>query len=446
MNKEKLEGTKNIFLIALAIDITVSALVVTSDFWEVGVLRDIAAGEITANQSTFSTIEFWDSFTKLMLLTTLGVGLGLVKWLNACYRYAKEAIGASGFKNEGWTVGSWIIPIYNMFKPYRVVNEIYKAGSQNYTVPDGWQRENGSGLLLTWWIFWAVTHFIGWIVGKQMLKHSTGQTDINLQDSIIAIEFHALFCVMFLAVSALWIVVANTLTRRLLDRQHSFIGMSSYEESSKSGFGSARIDTGIGQGSSDNVKPEVSKSAAQQHDREIKPAYIMMAKPTVTPYPPAGAPQQPDASPLNPEAEEDFWATAMNELETGQRRTGVWAKAFAESDGDEIKAKVVYLRSRVQQLKMSDFEMRRQADANKAEQKKMMEEKIISETIIHIDTSSPRKCIATLGALGYKVSHKGGESWEVTGPSGITALAYSIENLISLTKTYANRSAKKFTP
>lgn len=51
-----------------------------------------------------------------------------------------------------------------------------------------------------------------------------------------------------------------------------------------------------------------------------------------------------------PASEEDHWATAMAELETGQRRPGLWAKAFAESEGDETKAKVAYLKSRVQQL------------------------------------------------------------------------------------------------
>lgn len=53
---------------------------------------------------------------------------------------------------------------------------------------------------------------------------------------------------------------------------------------------------------------------------------------------------------LDMSTEEDFWATALNELETGQRRPGVWAKAFAECDGDETKSKVAYLKARLQQL------------------------------------------------------------------------------------------------
>ncbi len=58
-----------------------------------------------------------------------------------------------------------------------------------------------------------------------------------------------------------------------------------------------------------------------------------------------------DTPPVNPLAptEEDHWATAITELESGQRRPGVWAKAYAEADGDETKTKVAYLKARVQQ-------------------------------------------------------------------------------------------------
>lgn len=51
--------------------------------------------------------------------------------------------------------------------------------------------------------------------------------------------------------------------------------------------------------------------------------------------------------------EESYWAAAMAEVESGQRRPGVWAKAFAEADGDEAKAKAAYLKVRVQQMSLS---------------------------------------------------------------------------------------------
>lgn len=50
------------------------------------------------------------------------------------------------------------------------------------------------------------------------------------------------------------------------------------------------------------------------------------------------------------QSEEDHWAAAMDEVATGKQRPGLWAKAFAEANGDETKAKVAYLKTRVDQL------------------------------------------------------------------------------------------------
>lgn len=47
--------------------------------------------------------------------------------------------------------------------------------------------------------------------------------------------------------------------------------------------------------------------------------------------------------------EEDIYAAALSELELGRTRPGLWAKAYAESDGDEAKSKAFYIKLRVQQ-------------------------------------------------------------------------------------------------
>ena len=53
----------------------------------------------------------------------------------------------------------------------------------------------------------------------------------------------------------------------------------------------------------------------------------------------------------NQAADEGIYETAMKELEGPDRRTGVWAKALAEFEGDEAKAKAKYIQLRVQQMK-----------------------------------------------------------------------------------------------
>lgn len=49
--------------------------------------------------------------------------------------------------------------------------------------------------------------------------------------------------------------------------------------------------------------------------------------------------------------DEALYAQVAEELRLSNVRPGLWAKAFAESNGDEAQAKALYLRYRVKQLK-----------------------------------------------------------------------------------------------
>jgi hypothetical protein len=49
--------------------------------------------------------------------------------------------------------------------------------------------------------------------------------------------------------------------------------------------------------------------------------------------------------------EEELYGEALREIESGQRRDGIWAKALAESDMDHGKAGARYIKLRVQSLK-----------------------------------------------------------------------------------------------
>jgi|TARA_R110000787_G_scaffold13751_5_gene42861 hypothetical protein len=49
--------------------------------------------------------------------------------------------------------------------------------------------------------------------------------------------------------------------------------------------------------------------------------------------------------------EEKLYEVVANELQNGVRRNGLWAKALAKSQGDESKAKALYISYRVQSLK-----------------------------------------------------------------------------------------------
>lgn len=49
-------------------------------------------------------------------------------------------------------------------------------------------------------------------------------------------------------------------------------------------------------------------------------------------------------------SDEDYWESASLEFNSDARKQGLWAKCFSEADGDENKAKALYLRVRAEQL------------------------------------------------------------------------------------------------
>ena len=52
----------------------------------------------------------------------------------------------------------------------------------------------------------------------------------------------------------------------------------------------------------------------------------------------------------SPAPQEQFWASALAELESPLRRSGLWARAFSEANGSEDVAKANYLRYRAHEM------------------------------------------------------------------------------------------------
>jgi hypothetical protein len=312
MSRKKLESARNIFFMALGADMIVTALVASTDLWTVGVLNDVRSGISRVDQSTISTMEFWESFAKLMILTLIAVGLALVRWLGACYEYAKEALKATGFVQEGWKTGGWIVPFVNLFKPYQVIGEIYKVGAVGHVEGEEWKKSSGSAMLLVWWIFWVITHLIMWGIGKQALK-SSFRDELTLNQIIGMYYGSVTVCAISLVVAGLWFAVAGSLTRRLLT--HSTIEEVAAVQPSISP--ATYVSTVLAASNCSNALPRESRAAAG-------PSTIV--------------------------DEDRIYAAIANELEEGGTDKGLWTRLFAECVGNESQTKVLYIRQRADRL------------------------------------------------------------------------------------------------
>jgi hypothetical protein len=79
-----------------------------------------------------------------------------------------------------------------------------------------------------------------------------------------------------------------------------------------------------------------------------------------TAHPEVPGPKVPDTSPAGDDAEIHRYDIAWREVEAGNQHRGLWARAFAMNDGDEVKTKIQYLKERTEFLK--EQEQRQEAE------------------------------------------------------------------------------------
>ena len=359
MKHEQLENAKNLFFIALFIDIAITTIVGFNSFSTINTLEEIQSGIQGTDSALLKSIELWANISKLTLLTMIGVGIALVKWLNTCYRYAKESIGASGFKNEKWTTAGWVIPFISLFKPYQIINEIYKAGAVGYSANDDWKKQNGSGLLLTWWIFYAITHFILWISSRQILRRFNMEDELTFPQIIGLYDAHVWVCGTSVVIALLWFFVANHLTQRLMEREPLSVPTN--------GRDSLLARDALFE----------SKSNATPKSRLADDEYHLVTPASIS-VPSASAKEIPRKSEVCPAfgtipdlvamPDSDDWAyeQVSAELERKTVDKTQWTKAFAETSGDANKTKALYIQRRVQRIVATEADRIRQENDQRA--------------------------------------------------------------------------------
>ena len=87
----------------------------------------------------------------------IATGFLFLKWIHRA-NHNVRALGASGLQfTPGWSIGYYFIPIYNLWKPYQAMKEIWKS-SKN---PANWADETANPILSWWWFFWIVSGLVG---------------------------------------------------------------------------------------------------------------------------------------------------------------------------------------------------------------------------------------------------------------------------------------------
>jgi len=155
-------------------------LVFLTFFPNLGESEDLTAGEWIMSLSALALIA-------VKVLAYIASIVFFLMWLYRAYKNL-EAINVRNLDaSPGWAVGYWFIPILNLFKPLRVVSEVYN-GSDPEIAKEGYGFSDTTtpAMLGFWWACWLISNFTGRIA-EMIEKASKDVTETSILVYIVSL-------------------------------------------------------------------------------------------------------------------------------------------------------------------------------------------------------------------------------------------------------------------
>ena len=128
----------------------------------------------------------------VQLLTAVCFGM----WIVRANRNVR-ALGAEGLPfSPGSAVGSFFIPILNLFHPYQAMRDLLKASRS----PANWNVQPGSPLLPLWWALWLITPVVEGIAGAMNRLDDPGLANLQNGANVVLLLLHTLLCLAAIGV------------------------------------------------------------------------------------------------------------------------------------------------------------------------------------------------------------------------------------------------------
>jgi hypothetical protein len=172
-----------------------------SNYEQLLLFQDLNNG-LTVDDSVLERNEEREEIISICIFAIFIVtGIVFAKWTHQAVVNSR-GFGSKSMKyTPGWAAAYYFIPIINIYKPYKVMMEVWKV-SMN---PNNWQNQGGTLLISFWWYSWIIVGYVGIAVSKQFFKSETLEAYIQAYQLYIAHDV-ANFIVALLA-----ILVVNTI-------------------------------------------------------------------------------------------------------------------------------------------------------------------------------------------------------------------------------------------
>ncbi|MET7520169.1 DUF4328 domain-containing protein [Streptomyces sp. NPDC005480] len=149
-------------------------------------LHDYLAGKATAEDVLAADSDALAKLGSLWVLVLVGgaAGIAVVVWLWRARINSERMGGAAAHRRaRGWVAGCWMAPVANLWIPYQVVSDVWRASAPRRSVP--------ATLVSAWWALFVVANVvikpIQWRVSQNFDSEHQVLTNANLSTLLTAL-------------------------------------------------------------------------------------------------------------------------------------------------------------------------------------------------------------------------------------------------------------------
>ena len=137
------------FFLLATIFVYVFALVIHAQ--QFALVVQIEGGDAVSQAEVAALYDREATIGKLAGTLFVLTAIAFLMWVHRSHRNL-SALGAQGLKfTPGWAVGWWFIPILNLFQPFRIIREIWRASDPSVAIGTAWRAAPSSPLIGWWW-------------------------------------------------------------------------------------------------------------------------------------------------------------------------------------------------------------------------------------------------------------------------------------------------------
>lgn len=194
------EQRANIAILMIWIVLAMVIITLISNYFQLELLKhalegnSISMDEINANDTRVQLIGI------LYLIVYIISGITFIMWFRRAYFNLHNRLDELEY-SEGWAAGSWFVPIIGLFRPYKIMKEIYE---ENLTIL--YRKDIDTNIstqfLGWWWFLWIASS----VLSQISLRLSLRADDLNKLETSTTVEIIGNIIAIPLAIIAIKVI------------------------------------------------------------------------------------------------------------------------------------------------------------------------------------------------------------------------------------------------